>query len=453
MKEETGLADPAALDEEVLSILRTPGLSIKNLEPSTKEKIRLYIVRKHIEQGVSLSDIAKLIGNKTSGYTSWLSRQVGVQPRGFEEARLKGIHEKVRKYERRPFDGTDEDKAYMLGLKHGDLYAYTPFGDAVRVSTSTTHPALAELFTRLFSPYGHVYKHPRYKEDTSTYEWNIVVILDKSFGFLLESRDKCREWIASEESITLSYLAGLVDAEGNIRIYPNPRTVGIIVSVWNTDFELVEFVYMCLCSLDSRPLKPYLHRRPGPSSSGFRIAMKRDYWRVLIARFDEAQSLLRRLPLRHHEKVEMKELALSIAKGEAYERIAETVSSLKKSFRRETSQYTKQAELEFLRTHPVQSNPVLCILQRQIQSMGLEEQDERRLVSLRGYLAVHVDELCLLDEPCVMICPGCDETNIVSIILHESIHHALLRIGDELTDPLDDIVEFMRRRGIREVGF
>jgi hypothetical protein len=99
---------PRPEEGEILALLRTPGLSIKNLDPLVKEKIRLYIVRKHIEQGVSLSDIAKLIGNKTSGYTSWLSRQVGVQPRGFEEARLKGIHEKVRKYERRPFDGTDE---------------------------------------------------------------------------------------------------------------------------------------------------------------------------------------------------------------------------------------------------------------------------------------------------------------------------------------------------------
>src|SRR2546422_10473875 len=127
-----------------------------------KEKIRLYILAKHIEQGVSLSDIAKLIGNKTSGYTSWLARRLGIQPRPFEEARLEGIHKKVRKYERKPFDGTDEDKAYLLGLKHGDLTASVPFGDAVRVSTSTTHPALADLFTILFSPYGHVYKHPRY---------------------------------------------------------------------------------------------------------------------------------------------------------------------------------------------------------------------------------------------------------------------------------------------------
>jgi hypothetical protein len=105
-------------EEEILALLRTPGLSIKNLDPATKEKVRRYVAWKHTQQGVSLGDIAKLIGNKTSGYTSWLTRQLGIQPREFEEARLKGIHEKVRKYERKPFDGTDEDKSFLLGIAH-----------------------------------------------------------------------------------------------------------------------------------------------------------------------------------------------------------------------------------------------------------------------------------------------------------------------------------------------
>src|SRR3989454_6649939 len=174
-------------EKQVIELLRTPKLSIKYLDDETKQKIRRFLQRLHHEERISLSDIAKLIGNKTSGYTSWLTRQLGIQPRDFEEARLAGIHTKVRKYERMPFDGTDEDKAYLLGLRHGDLSASVPFGDAIRVSTSTTHPAMAELFTKLFSPYGHVYQHPRYKKDTNTYEWNLNSILDQSFDFLLQS--------------------------------------------------------------------------------------------------------------------------------------------------------------------------------------------------------------------------------------------------------------------------
>ena len=345
-----------AEENAVIELLRTPNLSIEHLDPDTKGRVGSAIQELHIRRGVSLTDIANLIGNKTSGYASWVARQVGVQPRAFEEGRLKGIHEKVRKYERKPFDGTDDDRAYLLGLKHGDLYAYTPFGDAVRVSTSTTHPALADLFTRLFSPYGHVYKHPRFKEDTRTYEWNLQTILDRSFDFLLDSRDKCRDWIVKKEDTMLAYLAGLIDAEGNIRIYANPRTVGLIVGIYNTDIDLLEFAYTCLERLGCRPLRPYLSKESGYISPGFHILMKRDYWRVFVARFDEAHSLLRRLPLRHKEKVEMREVAISLEKGDLYGGVADKISLLKKSFDEETHGFTKQAELDFHAQHPARAS-------------------------------------------------------------------------------------------------
>jgi hypothetical protein len=103
-------ADTAEEDRRVIELLRTPGLSIKYLDDETKERIRGFIRRTHVEKGVSLGDVAKLIGNKTSGYTSWLTRQLGIQARPFEESRLKAIREKCRKYERKPFDGTEGDK-------------------------------------------------------------------------------------------------------------------------------------------------------------------------------------------------------------------------------------------------------------------------------------------------------------------------------------------------------
>jgi len=226
----------------VLALLRTPGLSIKNLDPATKERVRRYIVMKHVEQGVSLGDLAKLIGNKTSGYTSWLSRQLGVQPRGFEEARLKGIHEKMRKYERRPFDGSDEDKAYLLGLRHGDLSVSRPFGDAIRVSTSTTHPSMAKLFRDLFEPFGHVYQHPRYKEDTQTHEWNLQTVLDSSFEFLLEDRVKSWAWIKAKATTILAYLAGAWDAEGSVGIFRNANCTAILLSIYNTDTDFLLYI-------------------------------------------------------------------------------------------------------------------------------------------------------------------------------------------------------------------
>jgi len=126
---------PAAYPEreELLALLRTKGLSIRELDDARREQLREFLDYLHNAKGLSLNDIAKLIGNKTSGYTSWVCRELGVKPRAFEEARLKGIREKRRKYERKPFGGTDEDRAYLLGLRHGDPSVSRPWRVVVRV--------------------------------------------------------------------------------------------------------------------------------------------------------------------------------------------------------------------------------------------------------------------------------------------------------------------------------
>jgi hypothetical protein len=353
LQEESGIAESPQSDEaEVLALMRTPGLSIKNLDPEKKEKIRKYILKKHVEQGVSLSDLAKLIGNKTSGYTSWLTRQLGIQSRDFEEARLKGIHEKVRKYERRPFDGTDEDKAYMLGLRHGDLSVSRPFGDAIRVSTSTTHPTMAALFRSLFERFGHVYQHPRFKKDTRTYEWNLSTILDPSFEFLLEDRAASWSWIQNNVLTILAYLAGAWDAEGSVAISENANCTAIMLPIFNTDTAFLGFIKSVLIQLGYHPVGPYLDKRKGTFTSKYKIERKKDYWKLVLARFDESQSLLRKVNILHPEKTARKDLALSIKRGTRWVDICDRVKSLRRSELEGRDAFVRLAEITFLRTHP-----------------------------------------------------------------------------------------------------
>ncbi|MDV3293310.1 MAG: hypothetical protein LYZ70_03475 [Nitrososphaerales archaeon] len=92
-------------ERALLVLLRTKGLSIKKLDERRKGELRDLMGSLHNELGLSLTDIASQIGNKTSGYTSWLCKQLGVPVRDFETARLKGIREKRRKYQRLPFMG------------------------------------------------------------------------------------------------------------------------------------------------------------------------------------------------------------------------------------------------------------------------------------------------------------------------------------------------------------
>ena len=338
--------------EELLALLRTRGLSIKDLDGPKRAELREFLDYLHNVRGMSLNDVAKLIGNKTSGYTSWVCRQLGVPRRPFEEARLKGIREKRRKYERRPFDGTDEDRAYLLGLRHGDLYVSRPWAGAVRVSTSTTHPAMAQLFKSLFEPYGHVYQHPRYKKGTKTFEWNLLAIVDGSFEFLLDDRRAVWDWVGRRSSTVTSYIAGVLDAEGSIGIWTNKAGTALQLIFYNTDFDLLTFVKGAMETLGYNPLGPYLDKEKGTTTAKYGILRRKDYWKVALAIFDQVQDLLRKLPIRHSEKVLRKEIALSIRFGQLWTTVEPRVAALRSLIRQGRDGFVEQAESEFRRTHP-----------------------------------------------------------------------------------------------------
>ena len=346
MSEQESVHDEAQRD--LLALLRTRGLSIKDLDSARRRQLHDFLDHLHNEKGMSLYDIAKLIGNKTSGYTSWVCRQLGVQRRPFDEARLKGIRDRRRKYERKPFDGTDEDRAYLLGLKHGDLTASRPFYGAVRVSTSTTHPSMARLFRSLFEPFGHVYQDPRYKNDTKTYEWNLYAILDNSFDFMLSSFPAVANWLLSMTSITRAYLAGLFDAEGSVGIYPDKGHTSLNVIYYNTNLELMYFVHNAIARLGFRPLLPYLDKAKGFRSPGYRIEMKKDYYRVLLARFEECQAFLKSLPIRHDEKVTKRTLACAISFRQSWIDVRHQVEDIRASIKAGRDAFVLEAQRLYL---------------------------------------------------------------------------------------------------------
>ena len=335
----------------LLALLQTKGFSIKYLDEGKKEELRSFLVWLHDGRGLSLNDVALLVGNKTSGYTSWLYRQLGVKCRPFEEARLKGIREKRRKYERKPFDGTDEDRAYLLGLRHGDLSASKPWRDVVRVSTSTTHPAMAELFHSLFEPYGHVYQDPRYKKDTKSYEWNLCTIVDNSFEFLLEDKASVWGWVSRKDSTLLAYLAGVLDAEGSIGIYSNGSGTSLRVMYYNTSRDLLLFVKAGLERLGYGPTGPYLAKRKGTSTSKYKIERKKDYWAIYLQKFEHTQSLLGRLPIRQAEKLARKQIGLDIKLGQAWVSVCPRLETLRRSILVGRDKFVAEAEERYLQHH------------------------------------------------------------------------------------------------------
>lgn len=338
--------------DELLALLRTKGLSIKELDEQKRAQLRELIDCLHNTRGLSLNDIAKVIGNKTSGYTSWLCRQLGVPRRPFEEARLKGIREKRRKYERKPFDGTDEDRAYLLGLRHGDLSVSRPWKGVVRVSTSTTHPAMVELFRSQFGGHGHVYQYARYKKDTETYEWNVQIILDESFSFLLQGFSEVRSWVAESESRVLAYLSGFLDAEGSILVTRNTKG-GIVVFVdyFNENKVLLEWIVGRAKDLGlGTSLR--INKPIGRGTTGFQLNHNNEYWQLSIFSTHGILGFIQKLAPRHPEKIARRELALSIMGVKRYEEAEERIMMLRARIRADVKRFVELAERTYLEGHP-----------------------------------------------------------------------------------------------------
>ena len=236
----------------------------------------------------------------------------------------------------------------MLGLRHGDLSVSKPWKEVVRVSTSTTHPAMVELFRSLFESYGHVYQHPRYRKETDTYEWNVQAILDASFDFLQSPIESSSAWISAGRTTTLSYLAGLFDAEGSIGIYPAKKRTSLNVIYYNTNLALLGFVRRSLLSFGFRPLEPYLDKKKGFRSPGYKIEMKKDYWRVMLCRFEECQAFLGVLPVRHKEKVAKKAIALSLQIGQPWVESGPRVEGPRKATKSERDLFVGEAQRVYL---------------------------------------------------------------------------------------------------------
>jgi transposase len=174
----------------------------------------------YLKCGMSLHHIAGLFGVSYKTVYRW-SQKYNIElrsPYEYTEARSRALSEATMKYPKRPFKGSLEEKAYLLGFACGDLYVRRHYRQ-IRVETCSTHLAFLELFYELFRHYGHVHRYPVIDKLT-WYSWHIRCDLDESFNFLLK-REAIPEWILDSEKYFHYYLAGLFDAEGSISIKCN----------------------------------------------------------------------------------------------------------------------------------------------------------------------------------------------------------------------------------------
>ncbi len=281
-------ADTKTAESTVLYHLKRNGIprrgKTEHVRRVTQSEVDSWVRR--YQDGESLRIIA---GSDVDPVTIWNHlRARGIVLRPKVEAQIAA----VRKYHQVGFSGDGKERAYLQGMRYGDLNAVR-HGRSVRVRVSTTHPAMAELFRRLFTKYGQVKEYPR-RSSLTNFEWTLECDLDQSFEFLLDKidLDELRRLNPSE---FFSFLAGLFDAEGTI--YLHKKRNRFVPEAWITNAD-VRLAGVLVMQLKKNQFRPRLELRNQPNDrkgvSGPSLIA-----RICISRLPEVCELLKGLPLMH----------------------------------------------------------------------------------------------------------------------------------------------------------
>ena len=334
-------ASPKTAESTVLYHLKRNGIVRRDAADHVR-KVSPAMVDEWIRRYQNGESLKRIAGKEVDAVTVWNHLKArGIILRDKVEAQIKA----VSKYDRRPFDGNEVERAYLTGLRYGDLNVVR-HGRAIRVRVSTTHPAMAELFEALFSPYGHVFRYPRRAELTG-FEWSLECDLDHGFGFLLEkARIDAIDSLSAMEFF--AFLAGFFDAEGSIYLHWKSSRFSPELSLSNTDDPLLRCINERLVGVGISPNLRQDRQREGRIGGTSASTI----WKVKIWRFEDVKRLLVVLGFKHSEKLEKKRLALGLTQPPMTStnlEIWKKWDDLGREIRRGCQEFIRRAEIQVSR--------------------------------------------------------------------------------------------------------
>jgi len=327
---------PKVAESTVLYQLKRNGIRrrdpAEHIRKVTDEMVDEWVRR--YESGESLKRIA---GSAVSPVTVWSHlKGRSIELRDKVQAQIQA----VSKYERKPFQGGNIEKAYLMGLRYGDLNAVR-HGRAIRVRVSTTHPAMAKLFQTLFAPYGFVHSYPR-KANLTGFEWTLEADLDQSFEFLLE-KASMQELQGFSSLEFKSFLAGLFDAEGTLYLHRKRFGKSFEFCINSGDEILLEFIRDRLYGADFHPIID--SRIQDPERLGYHKEGR--MLRLSLFRKTEVCRILQEVRLRHSEKLIKAVLITQEAclnQGPVGEETVRKWVDLTHSIKQERDEFVKEAQ-------------------------------------------------------------------------------------------------------------
>lgn len=252
-----------------------------------------------------------------------------------------------QKHEKIPFDGDENEKAYLIGLVKGDLTPTKKSRYSLRLTVGSTHKNFIQFLKSIFSKYGPVYIYPA--KDRSYYQWKICAELEmSSFKFLLEAKQE--ESILNLDADSFIYfLAGLIDTDGSIYIRKAGKYAQYMVRVFGQDVILLEKINNILHQLGFNSIL-YVSSRKGEvrNHNGWKIKYNKDYYILELSRKEEVFKLISSLPLMHPEKIARKKIMLDLIKrGIIYYKDTEKMLELRNKIKKEVIKDVKEAKVEY----------------------------------------------------------------------------------------------------------
>jgi len=200
------------------------------------------------------------------------------------------------RFARKSFDGTKNDKAYLVGFRLGDLHIRKthPNSPTIQVSTNSTRQEQVELMLNLFSTYGHIKISGPDKNGAT----NIRCYLDTSFAFLVPKLGGVESWILKSKKSAIAFLAGYIDAEGSFGLTNRNQP---FFSMKSQDKEIMSTIQSFILPLVGVVTKLHFVRAAGSIMNGIRS--NKDVFGIFIYnRKDLERILFPLLPLLKHPK-------------------------------------------------------------------------------------------------------------------------------------------------------
>lgn len=261
---------------------------------------------------------------------------------------IRSSSEGKMKFQRRPFGGNEREKAYMLGLRAGDINARRKTPNTIEVRVSTTHPAMSRLFSKAFEKYGHLMLSAEPAYLPGHFRWQSRAHLDATFEFLVPKPRR----VPNQNAGLFPFLGGYSDCECSWIIYPQKRRIRVTWVVETYDGHLIRQVVSRLKVNGFHPLlyKTEDERWSGTKNQKPSPAMKFKF-RLVLCRADEVVALAQKLmPFSMHtEKIAKMRLIIMRPKGN-WSEIAPTVGSLRRRIRNEVVEYKDTAERAYYNT-------------------------------------------------------------------------------------------------------